>query len=228
MERIASLSQATLSVRPQASPRKIWRLFLIVAAIHVAAGLLYQDIVMTDSVVRELVAGRVDPDRIDEALSTLRQVSLAGHLLQPVVLGVRVAIVALLLQFGFLLLWIELPFQKVFRIALVASLTGAAMLCAKAWIHATDPPLVVSASMLMVPPLSLASLVGIDSYSPAARVVLQNANLFELFWIILVWNGVRRVEPIPWSDAAFIVLAVWCATVLVQAGAALVFSGGLL
>ncbi len=207
---------------------RVWTLFLVVSAIHVAAGLLYQHFVWTEDVYREVFSSQYESGRFVETMSVMRKMSLVGCLTLPVLLWIRVAVVALLLQFGFLLMWRELPFSRLFRILTIASLTGAAMVCTKVWIFTFAPPYEISVSSLLVAPLSLAGVVGIDSYSPAARLVLQNANVFEVLWLLLVCAGIRRAEGIALADVTFVVLVVWCVSLFVQVVVVLVVGGGVL
>ncbi len=207
--------------------RKTVRLFVVVALIHIAVALLYQHTVLTERTYRAVLAEHVDPIAMDEALATVHTMSLLGTFILPFLLCVRVAAVALLLQFGFLLFWEEIPFSRLFRVLTVASLAGAAMLCTRTVMVAASSAEDVAASSLMLPPLSLADLVGIGTYTPAARVVLQNAGVFELIWLFLVWRGVSNVVPLARSDVAFVVLVVWCSIVLLQVAVVMLLGGGI-
>ncbi len=207
---------------------KTWKVFTLVAAIHFLAAVVYQEVVWTDDVYRAVFATRTDPFRFDEAVALARRLSVIGYLTLPLFLWVRIAACSLLVQFGFLLLWEEMPFHRLFRVLTTASLTGTAMLGVRAFMFSIAPPYEVTPSALMVPVFSLAGIVGIESYSPAARVVLENANLFELAWMILVWKGICKRSTVNRSDVAFVVLAVWCALVALQVALAFFFGGGLL
>lgn len=207
---------------------KTWKVFTAVAVIHVLAAMIYQGVVWTDDVYREVFVSRLGAVPYDETVAMARRLSSYGYLVLPLFLWVRVAAFSLVLQFGFLLLWEVVPFQRLFRVLTVASLTGAAMLCTRAFLFSVAPPYEMTSSALVVPALSLAEVVGIESYAPAARVVLQNANVFELTWMALVWRGICRVSIVNRSDVAFVILAGWCAVVALQVVMVLFFGGGLL
>jgi len=221
-----TLLESLRRVDRRTESRRLWRLFLVVAAAHICAGLLYQHVVWTEDVLRTIFPSLTGGVRMEESLASMRTMSLLGYITLPFLLWLRVAAVALMLQFGFLLMWVEVPFLRLFRILTWASLTGAAMICVRTWLFAYAPPYEITASALVLPPFSLADIVGIDSYTAPARVVLENANLFEGAWLFVVWKGICKTERIGWSDVGIVVLVAWCVMLLAQVTIVWFFGGG--
>ena len=137
-------------------------------------------------------------------------------LLIPLVMLVKISINSLILQLPLLIKNIEIPFKKMFRILLLASIMLTfGQLVQYIWIYFT-PIENITREQLVVNPLSLAAIVGIENFPSSSVHVFKQCNLFEILWSICVYLGLLSTNKIKNNDAAVLVLSTWTVLLFIQ------------
>jgi hypothetical protein len=113
------------------------------------------------------------------------------------------------LQLPLLLNNIEIRFRKLFRIVMLSSV---ALLLGQI-IHALSIFFTslqeITWESLTIKPFSVATLIQPSVYPPSSLYVLNQCNLFELFWMGGMFYGLLRTNHVRMSDAAILVFVVW-------------------
>ena len=196
----------------------VWPAFGLMATIWMVLALYTNERVLTPQVLANLAmqAGgmAMAPDRVD----ALQRMEWLSYGLLPVMLVVRVATTALVLQLFTMLLSVEVGYRDLFR----ASLWGFSAVIYGMFMQTLRLDLLgpgITIPELSVVPDSLAALI----MSPAATVTmgyhaLSFVSIHSLLWIGIVFTFLRfecRVTP---PSALLVPLAGWTTISLAQLG----------
>src|SRR5258705_1728592 len=107
------------SPRPALRP---WQLLALVMALNLIVIWFFNEYVLTPETFQPLLSDRLEASRVDEYFEFARRLRIWGYVVTPLVVVVRVGFMALALQLALLLLLIEGPIGRLFRLALSASL----------------------------------------------------------------------------------------------------------
>lgn len=174
----------------------------------------YQEHFTTRHAVEELLGEQFSPVYIDLYLARIRDMTYGALLILPLIILVRITLMALLVHLLFLLRQHMISFKKVFQgltpafgILLLKDLSKLIPLCVK------DAGPGITQEVLNIP-LSLSSIFSFSSYPVLSRL-LNAVNLFEVLWVIAVgailsvWNGMDMKRSL-WP----LIIARWCSIVL--------------
>jgi hypothetical protein len=188
---------------------RTWHLFAILALGLVALGWFFNHHVITDEVYRKLLSQKFDSGRVDDLINQRAQAAVWGYLAVPAALWVRLAFVAMLLQFFMLLAMVDVPFRRLFTAAAWAFIPLAYEQAVRAlWLSRLGVD-GITEHTLSVRPGSIASLF-MDVDAQGALFTLANYfNGFELLWCVILFVSLRRTGKVSRGLAAAVVLGAW-------------------
>lgn len=197
---------------------KTWQLFMIILLANLLAGWFYNEHILTRDVYQNLLSEQLEAERIDEYFNFMRKLSLWGYIFQPILTWIHITFLVLLIQMPLILMVIDVPFRRLFRIVTCASLTMTASAFVKILRLNNLPASEISHVSLSVVPLSIASVLDASQYPQAAVAVLNKFSLFEAAWCFVIYKGLVRTENLKKELAAFLVFCVWMLLLLLQWG----------
>jgi hypothetical protein len=186
-----------------------WQIFMFLTIIHSLIAFWANHTVFTRELYYALLSDQMELKRIDSFVEILERYSFLTTLLIPFVLFIKYLITTLLLQLPLLLNYIEIKFQILFRIVMfssIALMTGRIVHIV--WIY-FSPLEKASRELLTIKPFSLAALIQASAYPRSSLYVLNECNLFQLFWIGCIFFGLLRTNSMKNSDAALISIVMW-------------------
>lgn len=201
-----------------------WQLFAAALVATAAAAWVNNEFVMTREVFHNLLGGQMEAARVDDAFRTMQRGAGWSYALLPVVLALRLAMVALLLQMMLLITGAEAPFRRLFRAALWAY---PALL----WASAVRLAVLVRTPAAEIDQAALAAVPGsVAAYRPdlaapgtPLHALLALLTQWEVVWMVLLYLAVRAALPRAGRAAligavggtwAIIVFFQWIATAL--------------
>jgi hypothetical protein len=187
------------------------KIFLALLVINILLSWIFQEYIMTRDAYHTLLSDKLESYRIDQQLDIMNRFKIWGYLLLPLVLWFKFTCVTLLLQLPLLLKFIEIPFRKIFRVVMIASLAIVMMNAVFMLQLYNIPAAEITNSLLKVQPLSLSSLLDISAYPESALAVLSTFNLFEAGWLFLIFYGFTIIagKKLKKSDIALLISGVW-------------------
>lgn len=199
-------------------PIKTWQLFLLALVTNLFVTWFYNEHIVTREVYHALLSERMEADRIDDYFNFLKKVSLWGYAFQPVFLWLQITFFVLLIQMPLVLMFIEIPFQQLFRTLTYASLSMTASAFARTlWLYFFEPP-EISLGILNVVPFSIASFLDELQYPLAAFTALNKFNPFEMIWCFIIYKGLTSAGKLEKPSAALLVLSIWTLLLALQWG----------
>ncbi|HEY8176044.1 MAG TPA: hypothetical protein VIF32_10145 [Gemmatimonadaceae bacterium] len=168
----------------------LW-LFAGASAATVIIGWFTNEYVLTRSTYHQLLDARLAASRVDAQFDFMQQVAIWGYLAAPVVLAIRLVVVAMTAQL-FLLLFRDVPFRVVFRAACWAYAALCAAFAARAVYLYLLPPELINQGSLQIIPSSLASvLMYSEDFRSPLYSLLNLLNVFELAWCVIFYQLIR-------------------------------------
>jgi len=187
------------------------KIFLALLVINILLSWIFQEFIMTRDVYHTLLSDKLESYRIDQQLDIMSRFKIWGYLLLPLVLWLKLTCVSLLLQMPLLLKFIEVPFRKIFRVVMIASIAVVLMNMVYIIKLYNLPVEGISNNLLKVQPLSLSSLLDISAYPDSALAILSTFNLFEAGWLFLIFYGFTIIagKKLKKTDIALLISGVW-------------------
>jgi hypothetical protein len=186
-----------------------WQIYLGILVINILVAWLFKICIMTKDVYYDLLSEQIESYRIDQYIELINRYSVWGIITIPITLFIKVLFISLLVQLPLLTKFVEIPFTKIFRIVLVASISLCAGLVAQ-FIYIYSIFLKgITPSMFIKYPLSLAQLVDNQKYDDSSIIVFNSINIFEILWIYLIYKGLANTKKIKKVDSAILVLCIW-------------------
>jgi len=193
-----------------------WQIFAYLAILNILISFWAHHLIFTKEIYYSLLSDQMEIVRIDEFVEVLDRYSYVSMLLIPLVMLLKLCFNSLILQLPLLIKDIEISFKKMFRIVILASvMLTLGQLVHYTWIYLT-PIESIAREQLVVNPLSLAAIVGIEGFPSSSVHVFKQCNLFEILWGIAVYLGLLSTNKIRKNDAALLVLSTWAALLFVQ------------
>ncbi len=197
---------------------KTWQLFMLLLLSVCTNIWIVQNHIMTQEVYHHLLSGQLEVSRIDDYFHFLRKISGWSYFLAPLILLIRIAFVALLIQFPLVFRFIDIPLRTIFRIVAFAALPLLIMTFLKNLWLVRLPASHISEQALAFMPLSLTNFIDYASFSKTNYGLLSNFNLFEVVWCIVIAEGLHSTKKMTRLDAFLMVLVIWTLILLFQWG----------
>ncbi len=193
---------------------KFWYVFFAYAVMYILLTFLANRYVYTSEFYYSLFHNTLDSDRIEQLIQRNNRFQWVSYFVQPLFLLLRCAIFASVLFAGLLLTKESLSFGKCIRIVIIAD--GIALivtLIRTAWfiLRPNSSPL----DFQTFYPLSIVQLLDIHKIPKYLIYPLQQINLFEVgYWILLAF-GVRSLTKRKWGPSFSIVAATYGISMLI-------------
>ena len=216
-------SMVLASPRPALRP---WQLLGLVIALNLIVLWFSNEYVLTRETYQRLLSDRLEASRVDEYFDFARRLRIWGYVLTPPVVVVRVGFMALALQLALLLLLIEVPIGRLFRLALWAFLALLAGTAVRDAFLATLDPADLSLARLSLAPASLASVtMDLEDFRAPLYGLLSFVNPFELAWCAIMVAGIADGKKVKLVTAAGVVVIVWMTVTVLAWGLQSVLNG---
>lgn len=197
---------------------KTWQIFLVVAAVQILVTWILNEQVMTREVYQNLLADQVGAARADDVFDFTRRLNLWGYVLAPVVLGLRLGVVALFVQLVLLLGMAEVRYRHVFRAALLAFtavLYGDAIRIGLLWL---EDPAQITQQVLSLTPLALSNFMDPQAHRASTYALANMVSAFDVAWWLIFAETLRHPARISRVAALSAVAAVGVLATLFQWG----------
>ena len=132
-----------------------------------------------------------------------------GYALIVIITLLRLTILTFIFQIPLLLRNLNIGFMRVFSVFVNAAFAMTAAEFVRIIKLTYNEISIKSLSVIQIRPLGILDLVQTDFYSQASISLLNQFNLFELTWCIIVYLGFCKIRKISHADAFLIVLSVW-------------------
>ncbi len=119
---------------------------------------------------------------------------------------------------------IEVSFKETFKIAAFANIPYILLGFIKVVLLIAIPKSNYTNNLLTFTPGSITNLISKESYSPSAYSFLSNINIYEIFWILIVFYGVAKLKKLSKSDSFILAFSIWLGLTLFQFGLVLYFN----
>lgn len=198
-----------------------WVLFVVAVGISLLLTWVSSELILTEEAYRSVLDERLTASRVEDIYSFNRRFRVLGYIVAPLVVLVRIAFVALLLQMALLLGGIEIRFKGVFRAATIgffAILYGDVARWLVLWLK--------DASTLTPADLSYVPGAASNVMDPAAietplYQLFSLVNVFELLWCVVVVYQLRKMTKMSIGGTVAATLSVWGMVTLFRWGIAL-------
>lgn len=201
---------------------RTWQLFGLLVVASAVLAWAENEFVMTPEVYRNILGSQLDAERIDAQIDMMNRFRGWSYLSIPVMLWLRLAFIALLVQMFCLLGTIEIQFVRLFRIAaiaFVADLVGSANRLV--WLARQAPSAIDTATLGVMP----GSIAGFFLERPQGAsgfyTLLSQVNMFELGWVGLMVLGLTGTRRVGTTGAVLVAGGVWALVTFLQFAVAL-------
>ena len=201
-----------------------WQLYVIITIISLVISYATQKFIMTQELYYYLFSGQMEEYRIDDFVNLVREYQIWGYLAIPLLVWLRITIVAFLIQLPFMLKFVEIPFKYFFRIIAIAYFVLLSADIIRFFVLYYQPFDQITINALNSIPFSLTAFIDKESYSQLIMASLNHINLFEFIWCIIVYYGLAKIVKIDKMDLVLIVFNVWAGILLLVFGITLILS----
>jgi hypothetical protein len=155
-------------------------------------------------------------ERIDNLILQNNKLSIFSYLIWPCILYIKWALITFILYIGILLFEIKITFKSCFKIILLAEFIPLISSITKILYFYIYPPNNIDI-IQNLNPLGLSSLISTDSIPKYLLYPIQQLNLFEIgYWLLLAY-GIKSLGNVDFKKALKITslsygvgLLIWC------------------
>jgi hypothetical protein len=199
-------------------PVRNWHIFLALLFIHLLLSWIFQEYIMTREAYHSLLSEQLETYRIDKQLEVMSRFKIWGYIILPVILWLKFTCMTLLLQLPLMFKFIEIPFKKIFRVVMLASLPFVFMSAIHILQLFSIPAEQINDAVLKIIPFSLGRLINPAHYPESAIQILNMINIFEAGWLLLTFYGFTVISEnkLQKMDIALLVFAIWTFVLILQ------------
>jgi hypothetical protein len=188
---------------------KTWQLFIVLTVINIVVLFILNKFVLTRDVYYSLLSSRMEISRIDDYFNFINKFKIWGYLFTPLLLWLKISVVALLIQLPLMVKFIEIPFKQIFRIVAWANVSMIILAIAQIIYLLNIPASQFSQNTLSFIPLSLMNLINNLHFTAAAKGFINSINVFELIWLSIIYKGLSNTGKLEKIDSAILASGVW-------------------
>ncbi len=165
------------------------KLFLsLLLLLYVLVGIILNWYIITDDHYYKSLGNQLDVERIRQLLTFRNKWDWIGFLIIPLLILVKISLVAVCLEVGNFIIDLKLKFKQLFKIALLGEAIFLIAALTKIIYFLLFPKNVTLEFIQTFYPLSLINMVVIEKIPAYLVYPLQLINVFELlYWIILAY-----------------------------------------
>ena len=171
------------------------RLFFILIIISILLSILSQHLLDIDILLINSLAEQFTTEQIKIIINIQEKWQWLGHLLIPLLLLLKTAIIATILDLGYFLFGKEIKYKKLFNLVVKAEFIFLLVILVKtAWFYFFQTNYSLE-DLQYFYPLSALSIIGYEGLQPWFVYPFQVLNLFELaYWFILAYLLGKELE----------------------------------
>ena len=204
---------------------KAWQLFSLVSIANIILMFLFNEFIFTLDVYHNIFSDQMESTRIDEYFDFSRQSSIWGYLATPLFLLLNFTFISLLIQMPLVLMFIDIPFNRLFRLVILASILMLASGFIRFFFLATQYTTQITKSTLNIVPLSINHLLDASKYPELAYTTLGMFNIFEFGWCYVLYKGLSTTGKVRKETAALFIFLIWIFLLLFKWGLSAYFLG---
>jgi hypothetical protein len=194
-----------------------WEIILLLAAASVLLAWYNTSQVMTRDVYHRILGSQLDASRIDAQFALAQKWAVWGYAAVPLILWVRIAVVAMVTQLVLLLAVGDVAIGRIFRLAALAQIPLFAGGVIRIFWLSRLAPEEITQDAIALSPLSLASaFYSGGAYADPLYQLAVTLNLFELGWVIVMGIGIARLMRITVFRGFAVSGGVWLAFTILQ------------
>lgn len=201
-----------------------WHIYVLMILLNIFLAFVMNNYFLSREVIIRLYSQYNDISSINIYLLTMKKYSFLGYALIPIIILIRIVLVALIAQLFFMLRLKEISFNKLFRIVLI----GYGIIVFSSFIQLIilflTPTETLSLESLAMAPLSLSHLVSTENMDKVYNGFLNQINVFEILWIITIAVGLKSISGIKSNTASIVAISIWFMIFLFKAGVNLYLS----
>jgi hypothetical protein len=193
-----------------------WQIFISLVIFNLLITALANEFVYTRDFFYHLLSTQMESFRIDRYVDLIYRYSYWSLIMLPLILLIKFTFKAFVLQIPLLFQYIDISIYYLFRLVMLASLAlsiGHIMHYVLIYNSITDTNL---HSLLLTKPLSLANFFGTKNMTPSSLFILNQFNVFELLWVLIIIRGLLQTNKIRRYDIVLIVFSVWSFILILQ------------
>lgn len=181
-----------------------WHIFFVYALLYAMLTYLGNEYIYNETFYSTAFHGTLDPDRIADTINMRQRFQWMGYLIQPLMLLLRCGLYAASIFTGLYVLDLKLSFNACLRIVIIADIVVFVVNLVRT-LHFMSVPPASFADLQYYYPLSISQLLHIEKIPSFYRYPLQQINLFEIgYWLLLVL-GIRSFIGLRWGRSFSIV-----------------------
>lgn len=160
--------------------------FTLICLIYILVSYTWRELILTEQIYYNTYGEQVALDRIERFVNMQQRLAWIGYLLLPVIMAVKISLIAICLNIGTLSSEYRISFRQLFRAAVMAE--GVFVIAAvvrTVWvIYFMDVQTLQDAQMFY--PLSLLNVLDPENLEPWLLYPIQILNGFEiLYWFVM-------------------------------------------
>ncbi len=182
-----------------------WYLYTAIVVLYTITYYITVEYIYTPSFYHEWLSGIVDHNKIEYSIEKKKKYTLIGYIIQPITVLLKCAALTCALYAGITIFSVTVSFRNCFKIVLLAELVSFCASFAKVAAYFLLPSLTAKNFQYFFP-LSITSIFSLEGFPEYLRYPLNQLNIFEvIYWMILTY-GLRSLSSIAWTNAAGIIL----------------------
>jgi hypothetical protein len=203
-----------------------WVLFFAICVVWFAISLYSNERVLAPDVMAGVVRRANGVQISASQLDQLQRQGRWAYVLLPMLLAVRIGVVALVLQLASMLLTHALPYRNAYRASLWGfGATAYGTLVRLIRLDLLPPDALTQAELALVPDSLAAVLPGANEAVPFVSASLGVLSLHDLFWVLIVTVALTTTPRLHHRQALAIATGTWCATALARVGGQVLMMG---
>jgi hypothetical protein len=187
---------------------KSYQLFLLILTLSLIVVILQKSIIDKEFYY-QMFSNQLTIDKIDTLLENQSKYAWVGYILLPFVLLIKQSIIAFFILMILVLSNCDINFSKTFKIALISSSASLLLTMAQLLRIYQTPFDKINSEIVSQTPLSIALLFNKNDIILPLYQFLQLINPFELFYIYLIYVGIRKTLNVTKIKSINLSLTIW-------------------